>query len=139
MTRRYADTVTDELPTANEIITTHKELEEIYDLKYRGIRVAAPRIKIRRIIRNAAEYGDDPYDRAAYLLRKLITSHYFEDANKRTAWTTILDYLDRHGLEPAKTEKGDTEPVLKAIRAFEVEELSEWLETGDIDENKFNP
>ena len=130
--------VDDELPTGKEIVATHDELEEVYDLKYKGARVAAPRLDLKRIVQDACDY-DDVYDRAAYLLRNIITAHLFEDANKRTAWTTILDYLDRHGLEPAKTEKEETDPVLNAIRAFEIEGISEWLETGDIDESKFNP
>lgn len=128
----------DTLPTADEIMATHEEIEEVYDMKYRGVRVAAPRIKFKRIIRNAREQNT-VYDRAAYLLRKMITAHYFEDANKRTAWATVRDYLNRHGLKPAHTDQENTEPVLKAIRAFDVDELSEWLESGDIDEGKFHP
>lgn len=68
-----------------------------------------------------------------------MTAHYFEDVNKRTALATVIDYLGRHGLKPAKTKKEETKPVLKAIRAFSVDELAEWLESGEIAESKFHP
>lgn len=130
--------VDDELPTGKEIMATHEEIEEDYDLKFKGVRVAAPRIKFKRIVREARDY-DDVYHRAAFLLRKIVTAHYFEDANKRTALATVIDYLGRHGLKPAKTKKEETKPVLKAIRAFSVDELAEWLESGEIAESKFHP
>jgi prophage maintenance system killer protein len=116
--------VDDELPTGKEIVATHDELEEVYDLKYKGARVAAPRLDLKRIVQDARDHDD------AYLLRNIITAHLFEDANKRTAWTTILDYLDRHSLEPAKTEKEETDPVLNAIRAFEIEGILNGLKRG---------
>lgn len=129
----------DKLPTGQEIMATHEAIEEDYDLKYKGVRVAAPRIKFKRIVQDARDDYNNAYDRAAFLLRKIITAHYFEDANKRTALATVIDYLGRHGLQPAKIEEKEAEPVLKAIRKFSVKELSEWLETGEIDESKFNP
>ncbi len=127
------------LPSGRQIVATHDELEEEYDLDHEGAAVPNPAVHYSEIVKETRDNHFHPHDRAAYLLRRLITAHYFEDANKRTAWMTIRDYLDRHGLEPAKTDKEDTEPILNAIRAFSVDELSEWLETGDIDESKLHP
>lgn len=120
-------------------MATHDELEKDYDLDHEGASVPNPDVHFSEIIRETRDNHYDPYDRAAYLLRRLITAHLFEDANKRTAWLTIRDYLNQHRLEPAKTKKEDTEPVLNAIRSFDVDELAEWLETGEIDESKFHP
>lgn len=120
-------------------MATHDEIEEDYDLDHEGASVTHPAVHCSDIVREARDNRFNPYDRAAYLLRRLITAHLFEDANKRTSWLTIRDYLNRHGLKPAKTKKEDTEPVLNAIRAFDVDELAEWLETGDIDESKLHP
>lgn len=62
---------TDELPTPEDILDAHKQIEEEYDLKYKGVRTAAPRIKLRQeVLEPAAEY-DDPYYRAAVLLWKI--------------------------------------------------------------------
>lgn len=131
--------IRDRLPSGRQIVATHDELGEDYDLDHEGASVSNPAVHFSEIVRETRDNHYDPYDRAAYLLRRLITAHLFEDANKRTAWLTIRDYLNRHGLEPARTKKEDTEPVLNAIRAFDVDELAEWLETGEIDESKFHP
>ena len=40
------------------------------------------------------------YHRAAALLFGIPSVHVFEDANKRTAWTVTIEYLNRHGIEP---------------------------------------
>lgn len=127
----------DQLPTPAEIIATHEEIEETYDLTHRGARVAAPRLKLREILDNVASY-DTVYQRAAALLRQVITAHLFEDGNKRTAWTTTILYLDTIGDAPAET--GDRVPhILRRIRRYDVDELAEWLETGNIDEDRLDP
>lgn len=131
--------IRDRFPSGKQIVETHDVIEETYDLEHAGAAVRNPDVHCSEIVREARDNHFDPYDRAAYLLRRLITAHLFEDANKRTAWGTVLDYLDRHDLEPAKTDKDNVEPVLNAVRAFSVEELSKWFETGEIDESKYNP
>lgn len=131
--------IRDRLPSGKQVVENHDFFEAKYDLDHKGASVTHPDVHCSEIIRETRDNHFDPYDRAAYLLRRLITAHLFEDANKRTAWMTTREYLDRHGLKPAKTDKKDTEPVLDAIRAFDVNELSEWLETGNIDESKLHP
>ena len=79
------------------------------------------------------------YQRAAALLRKIITAHYFEDGNKRTGWMTAREYLDDHGHVPAERDPERVEHVMKSIRAFGVSEIAKWLEDGKIDEEKLNP
>ncbi len=128
--------MTDDLPTAEEILATHEEIEEAYDMKYRGAAVAAPRLKFRRLL-DDIEAGDR-HHRAGQLLRDLITSHYFEDGNKRTAWATTLLYLEQFDETPAET--GERVPkILRRIRRYDVEEIAEWIETGDIDEERLGP
>ena len=129
--------VRDQLPTPAEIIATHDEIEEEYDLTHRGARVAVPRLKLREILDDVVSY-DTVHQRAAALLRQVITAHLFEDGNKRTAWTTTIIYLDTVGDVPAET--GDRVPhILRRIRRYDVDEIAEWLETGDIDEDRLNP
>lgn len=126
----------DDLPTAPEVIANHDEIEEEYDLKYKGAAVAAPRLKIKRLLRDIED--GDCYQRAAQLLRDLLTSHFFEDANKRTSWMTARKYLDDHGEQPAETGE-KAERVLSRIRRYDVAEIAEWLETGQIDEDRLHP
>ncbi len=126
-----------DLPTPDEIIATHEEIEEQYDLKYRGARIAAPTLVLRRLLEEAEKLSGK-YQQAAFLLRKLITEHIFEDGNKRTAWVTTREYLQSVDRRPAET--GDRVPrILRRIRRYEIEEIAEWLETGEIDEDRLYP
>lgn len=127
--------MTDELPTPEEIIAAHDRIEELYDLKYPGIMKAAPKRTLRReVLEPAAEY-DDPYHRAATLLWEIESTHIFEDANKRTAWTVTRAYLRRHGIAPP-ADDDISERVVRRAGKFDVDELAEWLETGEIDESR---
>lgn len=127
----------DNLPSARDVLDTHDEVVARWELKYPGVRVAAPRLKFQRLLEGVAGY-DGVYIRAGHLLRDLTTAHYFEDGNKRTAWLTVRDYLDQHGLEPA--ERGErAERVMRRLRRYEAEELAKWLETGEIDEDRLHP
>jgi len=73
------------------------------------------------------------FTRAAALLRKILTAHLFEDANKRTSWAVTVLYLDDRSAEPSKRGE-QAEKVLKRIRCYRVEEIAEWLANGTIDE-----
>lgn len=124
-----------DLPTAADILAIHERIEETYDLKYRGVMKAAPRLKIRNRVLAEAEAYDDTYHRAAVLLHNLISIRVFEDGNKRTAWTATIDYLDRNGIDPDLP----TEDVVRVVRRtglFSVDELATWLETGEIDTDR---
>ncbi len=125
------------LPDPREILNVHETIEREYDLKYTGAAVAAPRLKLRRLVCNVDDY-EGTFLRGAVLLRKLITSHYFEDGNKRTAWATTVLYLERCSAEPA--ESGESvERILKRIRRYDAREIAEWLATGDLDRDRLSP
>lgn len=126
-----------DLPTSEDVLAVHEEIEEEFNMKYTGTRGAAPELKLKRIIEHADERGDR-YARAASLLRNIITAHVFEDGNKRTAWAVTNAYLERKGATPAATGMS-AERVLKRIRRFEVDEIADWLETGEIDEERLHP
>lgn len=125
------------LPTPEEILATHEEIEEAYDMAYTGTRAPASEATLKGILQDADDL-DDIYTRAAFLLRKLITSHIFEDGNKRTAWITVREYLDGHGETPAERTPS-AERVLSRIRRYDVAEIADWLENGEIDEERLDP
>jgi death-on-curing protein len=133
------DTVDQDLPDAEEIITIHDEIEDDYDLTHTGARVAAPRLKFERLLRDEVAPHEETYKRAAALLRNIVTSHYFEDGNKRTAWITTRAYLEQQGAIPAVRDADRVEAVLKAIRAYDVDEIAEWLANGELDEDRLHP
>lgn len=125
------------LPTPDEILAIHEAIEEAEDMKYRGTRVVAPRLELRELLDEAGEL-DGVYLRAAFLLRKLITSHLFEDGNKRTAWSVTWVYLERHGLAPVEQDVS-VERVLRRIRRYDAEEIADWLEFGELDRDRLQP
>jgi prophage maintenance system killer protein len=126
----------DDLPDPSEIIQIHQRIEDEYNLKHTGASVAAPRLRFANLLEEVDEY-EGTHMRAAALLRKIITAHYFEDANKRTGWATTRKYLENHREAPADRER--VERVLRNIRSFSVEEIAEWLNSGEIDEERFHP
>lgn len=125
------------LPTPEQIIAIHDEIERAYDLTYTGTCVAAPKLKLRRIVEEAAEQ-DDLYASAASLLRSLVTAHLFEDGNKRTAWIAMREHLERNGTAPAECGVR-AERVLRRIRRYEVDEIATWLSDGHIDRSRLEP
>jgi prophage maintenance system killer protein len=125
----------DGLPTPDEILAVHEQLEEAYDLKHRGLMKAAPRLKLEREVLAPAREYENPHYRAAALLWELVSLHLFEDGNKRTAWTVTVEYLSRHGIDT--DHLGDeTATVVRRVGLFSVEELATWLETGEIDTSR---
>jgi death-on-curing protein len=123
------------LPTSDEILTIHDRLEEVYDLKHTGTMAAPPRVALEDNVLAEAQTYDDPYHRAAALLWHLISTHVFEDANKRTAWTVAMEYLDRHGIDP-DLPNDEVARVVRRHGLFTVDELATWLETGEIDTDR---
>ncbi|EMA48699.1 type II toxin-antitoxin system death-on-curing family toxin [Halococcus thailandensis] len=129
--------VENDLPTAAEIVTMHEEIEKEYDLKYKGVRIAAPKLTLReKVVEPASEY-DDPWHCGAVLLFRIPSTHVFEDANKRTAWAVTMEYLNDQGLEVEFPQDDETiERIVRRAGLFDIEELAEWLKTGEIDESK---
>ena len=84
----------------------------------------------------AAEY-DDPYHRATALLFGIPSVHVFQDANKRTAWAVTMEYLDRNDITPEFSQDDEgIERIVRRAGLFDVDELTEWFETGEINEDK---
>lgn len=130
--------MTDDLPTAEEIIEVHDEISKSYGLTHTGIRAILPEQTLEQMIEEIDEY-DDTYLRAAGLLRDLITAHIFEDGNKRTAWTVTRLYLQSRGTEPAVRETAHVAHVLRRVKRYDHNEIADWLATGTIDEDRLNP
>jgi len=130
----------DDLPTPEEILAVHERIEDEQGLKHEGIMKAAPKAKLRRnVLDPAAEY-DDPYHRAAVLLFGIQSTHVFEDANKRTAWTVARAYLRRAGVDLDFPQDDETiEQIVRRAGAFDMDELAEWFGTGEIDEDRIGP
>ena len=129
----------DDLPDGTQIIEIRDLIEAEYDLKHTGSRVPVPGLRLREDVLEPVAEEDGTFYRAAGLLRKIITAHVFEDGNKRTAWTVTVLYLEDRDAESADRDTERVERVLKRIRRYDIEEIAEWLATGEIDEDRLNP
>ena len=127
-----------DLPSPEDIIAIHEEIEKSYGLEYRGISAHLPEQTLESILSDVAEF-DGVYQRAGALLRRLISAHIFEDGNKRTAWTVVRLYLVDHDTGPAVRETKRVAAVLRRVQRFDTEELAEWLATGSLDEDRLEP
>ncbi|WP_074796383.1 Fic family protein [Haloferax larsenii] len=127
----------DELPSIDEIYANHDEIVERFELDNPGVDDYFPDRKLQDVLDEARQY-DDVYVRAAILLRELASAHIFADGNKRTAFLTAVEYLDRFEIEPAELHPEDIQRVIKSLSRFDATEISTWLQTGQIDENRLN-
>lgn len=121
-------------PTVEDIYGVHDDVVERWELQHEGTRAVLPDQRLTSVLDSAAEH-DDPYDRAASLLRGIASAHVFEDGNKRTAWVVAKTYLRQQGrdVEPSGEPAAN---VLKHYKRYDTEELATWLRRGDIDTSR---
>lgn len=82
---------------------------------------------------NASAFGADAFpsliEKASALLQGIASAHAFDNANKRTAWSSCTTYLALHGLTVVgvtQTEAGQF--VLDVTeRRIKLEDAAEWL------------
>jgi death on curing protein len=84
----------------------------------------------------AAGFGDqdfypDMFDKAAVLTCRLSWNHPLLDGNKRSAWASLVVFVDLNGglWDPDPPDVDDAEAAMLAVAAHEVDEgwLAEWL------------
>lgn len=121
--------------SAEDILGTHEFIDSEYDLPYKGLR--RTKWDLKQIARKAREYSEDKYKQIAKLAHELKRAEIFEDGNKRTAYLYLVNWLDTNNLEH-KIHEGNANPykVIKHIGAYNVEEIENWIRTGEIDESR---
>jgi len=115
----------------------HDLIVEEYQLNNPGIDDPFADRKLQEILDEASNF-DDVYFRAATLLREIAAVHIYADGNKRTAWITTVEYLDRRGIEPAEDSPEQVNRVNRALSRCQTGEIAQWLETGEIDETRLS-
>lgn len=125
----------EDLPTVEDIHEIHEIIEEQWNLTHRGTRAVRPDQTLQSIL-DEIRGLDGAYRRAAALLNRLADAHVYEDGNKRTAWTVAETYLNETGHEAVPSDEV-AERVLLNRGRFDEAELTTWLETGEIPEERF--
>ena len=71
------------------------------------------------------------------LLTELVQNHPFESGNRRTAFITVLDFLEVNKIKVNLNTK-EVENVLRGIRErfYNLKEITNWLKGEDIREFK---
>lgn len=77
------------------------------------------------------EFYPNIYDKAAVLVCRLTWNHPLPDGNKRTAWATLVMFIDlNHGTwDPDPPDFDEAEAAMLAIASGDVDEAwtAEWL------------
>ena len=92
---------------------------------------------IEIILRKAKQKDGDIYDKAAVLLKELVTTHGFASGNKRTGFVVTTYFIKKNGGKPRFSDFDKIEKVLRNIRLYNIEEIANWLRKGEIDETRF--
>lgn len=124
----------DAFPSVDDVYDVHDDVVARWDLSYQGTCAISPDRTLQSVLEGAAS-RDDPYERAAALLRKLANAHVFEDGNKRTAWITAKTYLRLRGY-PTVPGGERAATVMRHFKRYDVDELAIWLKSGEIDESR---
>lgn len=124
----------DRLLSTEDVRAIHDQVVLAYDLDHADVSRRNPDLFLERVVEEARQ-AESPFDRAAIYVCRLIDLHLFEDGNKRTAWLSGVRVLQQHGVT-ATPDREEVPTVLKHIRRYRVEEISTWLENGEIDRSK---
>ncbi len=114
-------------PSTEDIIQLNDELLRLIGVKKTDRHRVLGRGGIDMSIRAAKYEEGDCYDKAAILVLNLVKGHYFDSANRRTAFEVGRAFLKLNGEEVRRLEKPET--VLLRIREgfYGKNEIKEWL------------
>ena len=82
------------------------------------------------IVRETRKYEGDIYQKAAFLLSKIIYTHVFKDGQHRTAFATTEMFLRKNGARIYYRDYKEAQRFLKEIGQYKIDEIAEWLRHG---------
>ena len=85
-----------------------------------------------KILADSREYEGDIYEKAAFLLRRLIVDHVFRDGQHRTAFVVAVDFLRKNDGSIYHGDYQKARSFLKSIQAYDVEQIARWIRYGDL-------
>jgi len=114
-------------PSTEDIIRLNGEILRLIRVKKADRHRVLSRVGIELSIRATRNEKGDSYDKATILVINLVKGHYFDSANRRTAFEASRAFLKLNGEEVRRLEKPET--VLLGIREgfYRKNEIKEWL------------
>ena len=94
--------------------------------------------KLSDVVEGCKKLEGDIYDKAVFLLKRLIQGHPFASGNRRTAFIVTKDFLLTNGAKFAIQDNPEQARVMLGIREnyYTDTEIKEWIKNGKIREFK---
>ena len=94
--------------------------------------------KIIEVVKDCEEMDGDIYEKAAYLLKKIIKQHAFASGNRRTAFIITKHFLLSNDKVFNIEDNPDHARIMTGIREnyYTNEEIKNWIQHGKIREFK---
>ena len=94
--------------------------------------------KIMEVVTGCEDLEGDIYDKAAYLLKKMIKQHAFASGNRRTAFIITKYFLLSNDAEFKIEDNPDYARIMTGIREnyYADAEIKNWIQHGKIREFK---
>lgn len=82
------------------------------------------------ILKETRKYEGDIYQKAAFLLKEIVTAHVFEDGQHRTAFVTVEMFLRQNGETLYYRDYREAQRFLKRVHEHTLGEIAAWLRHG---------
>lgn len=121
-------------PTPERIIEYNLIILNIIKAKKADKAEVLNRREIIEIVEGCKNFEGDIYDKAAFLLTKLIQRHPFASGNRRTAFVISKEFiLNNHGIFRIKDDPKYAKVMLGIRENFYTQaEIKEWIQHGKI-------
>ncbi len=94
--------------------------------------------KIREVVEECENLEGDIYDKAAFLLKKMIKQHAFASGNRRTAFIVAKHFLVLNNANFNIKDEPEYARIMTGIREnyYSDGEIKQWIQNGQIREFK---
>lgn len=118
------------MPTVQDALQVHDELIERTGGTTGVLNAGAVASALARAQWGPFRRGGDVAERAALLMRGIVSDHPFADGNKRTAGAVTLMFLHMNGWTWRASAREGTELLLGVARGeLTLDEVEEWIRT----------
>ncbi len=120
-------------PSTTDIVRMNQKVLDEIKVKKADAHKVLSVSKLDSVLEGVRATKGGTFQKAAFLLKGLVQSHSFASGNRRTAYASMLNFLELNG-KTAKSDEGENARILQGIREdyYTLAEIQEWLEHGKI-------